>query len=107
MSAQYLEHVPVAEKSRNGDMATFIEDTPFGRIDLKSRPIGDKVCESEIVHTPLDPFAELTAHLAEAGPAQLELRQRPLQEGGTIRIVHQVPSSRSLAVITRRCGRGL
>jgi len=33
-----------------------------------------------------EPLTDLAPHLAETGPAQLQLRRRPLQEGRAIRI---------------------
>jgi hypothetical protein len=55
-------------------VATFIESTPIRRISLEKRPIIRAVSNPNIAHPPLDPAADLATHLAEAVPAQFQLR---------------------------------
>ena len=82
------EHAPVAEESRNGDVAAFIEHLPLRRIGCEPRPIGGEVFKAELTHTLVQPLADLAAHFAKTPPAQIKLRQRPLQESRAIHVVH-------------------
>jgi len=69
-------------------MAAFIEGAPLRRIGLEPAAIGRKIVKSEFADSSLQALADLTAHFTEAGPAQVALRQCPLEKGGAIAIVH-------------------
>jgi hypothetical protein len=86
--AQDFEHASVAEEARNGDVAAFIESAPFGRIKLEPSAVGCKAIEAEFADSQIDAFADLAAHFSEAVPAQVLPRQRPLEKGGAIAIIH-------------------
>ena len=49
---------------------------------------GGKIVQLEFSDAPLEPLANLALYLTEARPLQVELRQRPLQKGYAIHIVH-------------------
>ena len=70
-------------------MAAFIEDAPLFRISLQPAAVGHKMGKAEFADASLEALADLAAHLAEAGPAQVALRQRPPEKGGAIAIVHR------------------
>ena len=74
-------------------MATFIEGAPLCGIDLKSLSVCSEVRELEIGDTSREPFANLAAYLAIARPAQIELRQRPLEKGYAVAILHSARRS--------------
>ena len=47
-----------------------------------------EVAEPQLVQAPLQPPADLTAHLPEAGPAHAQARQDPLEEADAVAIAH-------------------
>jgi hypothetical protein len=69
-------------------VAAFIESAPLRRITLEPSAVGYKAVKAEFADSQLEAFADLAAHLSESGPAQIVLRQRPLEKGGAIAIVH-------------------
>ena len=77
-------------------MAAAVDNLPLGAIILQTCSIGGEIRKLKVMHAPLEAFADLAAHLAETWPAQVDLRQRPLQEGRAIRIVHAIASSMSM-----------
>lgn len=99
--AQDLEHAFVAKEARDGDVAAFIESMPFRRIKLELSAVGCKAVKAELANSLLEAFADLAADFSEAGPAQVLLRQRPLEKGDAIAIVHCWLS----ALTTRACAR--
>jgi hypothetical protein len=70
-------------------MAAFIEGPPLCRIGLQPAAVGCEVAKAEFADSPLQAFAHLAAHFAEAAPPQVALRQRPLEKGCAIAIVHR------------------
>jgi hypothetical protein len=88
-------------------VATFVENAPLRRIGLKPGPVSREVGKPEIVHAPLEPVANLAADLAESCPAQAELRQRPLQEGRAILVIHRALTLARLRLSPGGAGAGL
>ena len=87
-------------------MAAFIEGTPLGGISLKPAAVGRKVVKSEFEDSSFQPLAELTAHFAEAAPAQLALGQRPLEKGRAVVVVHRTANYARLPTARLLIGRG-
>ena len=69
-------------------MAALIEGAPLRRIGLEPAAIGRKVIKSEFADSPLQALANLAAHLTEAGPTEVMVRQCPLEKDSAIAIVH-------------------
>ncbi len=63
-SAQDVEHAPVSEKSGNGDVATFVNNTPLHWMGLEAHAVGGEARKAQGGDAPLEPFANLTAHRA-------------------------------------------
>ena len=82
---QYVEYAPVP---RDGDAATVVKGSPLRRIGLQPLSIGREISEPEVSYTMCNPPVDLAAHLAETGPAQIEVRQSPLKEGYAIGVLH-------------------
>ena len=61
-------------------MAAFVEEPPFLRVGFEPLAVVGEISELEFGHAPLEAFADLSAHLAESRPAQVALRQGPLEE---------------------------
>ncbi len=86
--AQDLVHTPVAVETGNRYHAAAIEGGPLRRIGLEAAPVGCKIGKSEFADSPLQALADLAAHLTKSGPAEIALRERPLEEASAISIVH-------------------
>jgi len=86
--AQDLEHALVAEEARDSDVAAFIESAPLRRINFQPSAIGCKAIKAKFADSQLEAFADLAADFSKAEPAQVVLRQRPLEKGSAIAIVH-------------------
>ena len=91
MTTQSFEHASVAEKSRNGDVATFVEHAPLRWVGFEPLAVRRETCELEDPQASLESLADLPAHFAKAQPAEAQSRQSPLQESCTVRIVHPAP----------------
>jgi hypothetical protein len=87
-------------------VAAFVEGTPLGGISLKPAAVGRKVVKSEFEDSSFQVPADLTAHFAKAGPAQLALRQRPLEKGHAVVIVHRTAIYARLPTARLLIGRG-
>ncbi len=51
-------------------------------------PVGNEACKPQSAYTAAEPLANLLSDLAEAGPAEPEVRQAPLQEFAALSILH-------------------
>jgi hypothetical protein len=61
---------------------------PLRRIGLEAAAVGRKIGKSEFADSPVQTLADLAAHLTKSGPAEIALRERPLEETSAISIVH-------------------
>jgi hypothetical protein len=78
-------------------MAASIENAPLRRIGFQPVAIVRELLEPEVFDAALDPPADLAAHLAKTGPAQLQTRQRPLQKGDALGVTHDRDGAQSAA----------
>ena len=86
-------NIPLSRKNREIVMWQNSSKTRHSaRIGFEPRPISRKIVQPEIAACAGQPLADLAADFAEAGPAQLELRQRPRRKA-----VHSV-SFKALAL---------
>jgi hypothetical protein len=72
MRRQGLEHVLVAEKTRDRYPATCVYHLPFLWIGLEPFAVRGKSFQPESSDATLEPFADLTTDLAEAGPPHIK-----------------------------------
>ena len=86
--AQDPKYVSVAIEARDRDAAEAIEHRPFLRVALEVISVGSEVFQAEALHAAADALAHLAADLAEAAPAEAELRQCPLQESYAAQAFH-------------------
>ena len=49
-----------------------------------------KIRQLQVAPALLESLADLTANLTKSRPAQIEAWKRPLQEGRTVRVTHQI-----------------
>ncbi len=87
-----LENATVAIEPRNRNPAEAVQDRPFRRMRFQVAAVVRDPGQAEFLQSPVNPFVDLAAHLAEARPAQPKPRHRPLQEFSALLIRHCVPA---------------
>jgi len=85
-----LEGLPVAPEPGDGDPAQPVEHAPLHRVVGQPTAVGVEPGELERGDSARDPLADLSPHLAKAGPPHPQLGERPLQEANAVVVAHVV-----------------
>ena len=67
---------------------SMVEGSKVDRMLIEAGAVSRDVRQSQLVHAPVDPLFDLSAHLAEARPAHSQPGEGPLQEIHALAVFH-------------------
>ena len=83
------EHGRVALEAGDRDVAELVQQPPLTRVRREVGAVGGEVGEVELPQSPRDASADLAADSAEARPAQMHPRERPLEERDAVDVAYR------------------